>query len=209
MYFTDDSLLPENHAAAHDHGGTVWPCVDAVGLHSGAETAPYLGRTDPGCGRLLQRRGNAPAHPCARSQDRPHLEELQGIRRADRAAAQGRAQDDPAGRRVHLVCTGAWAKRRSSGVTMPATSCAKLTPSRIRSRSPAAPRFTIIRRSTAWTTPGLGRALRIRRWRVPWQTWWRTLHPISISRTSSAVLNTASSRASRSPTSTPSNWSSG
>lgn len=37
------------------------------------------------------------------------------------------------------------AKRRSSAVTMHATSYGKLTPSRIRSRSPSAPRFTIIR----------------------------------------------------------------
>ena len=71
---------------ADDHGRALRPGVDAGGLHPGTETAPYLGRTDPGCGRLLQRRGNAPAHPRARSQDRSHLQELQGIRRADRRA---------------------------------------------------------------------------------------------------------------------------
>ena len=33
MYFTDDSLLPENQAPAHDHCRPLRAGLDAAGLH--------------------------------------------------------------------------------------------------------------------------------------------------------------------------------
>ena len=77
MYFTDDSLLPENQAPLMITAapyGPVWMPVDCTPEQKLPVTWDEQVQAAVDC---YQRRRNGVAHPCARSQDRPHLEKLQ------------------------------------------------------------------------------------------------------------------------------------
>ena len=89
MYFTDDSLFPENMqptiitAAPY---GPEW-------LPGDVEDLPrQLRRPGAGGGRLLQRRRDDAARPRARSEDRPGLEQLRPVQRAPRHACARRCR---------------------------------------------------------------------------------------------------------------------
>ena len=53
MYFTDDSLLPENQAPLMITAAPYGSHVATGGLHAGTETSPHMGRADSGRGGLL------------------------------------------------------------------------------------------------------------------------------------------------------------
>ena len=100
MYFTDDSLFPENMqptiitAAPY---GPEWLPGDVEDLPSTWDAA------GAGGGRLLQRRRHDAALPRARSEDRPGFEQFRPVQRAPRARPAGGAEDDHPGRRLDLV----------------------------------------------------------------------------------------------------------
>ena len=107
MYFTDDSLLPENQAPLMITAapyGPMWMPEDctpeqklpvtweeqtqiAVDCYNAGATLLHIHVRDPKTGHISKK--------------------LQRLWRADRTPAQGRSQDDPAGGRVHLFCAGA------------------------------------------------------------------------------------------------------
>ena len=107
MYFTDDSLLPENQAPLMITAapyGPIWMPVDctpeqklpvtwdeqvqaAVDCYNAGATVLHIHVRDPKTGHISK--------------------ELQRVQRPDRAAAQRSAENDPAARRVDLFCPGA------------------------------------------------------------------------------------------------------
>ncbi len=104
MYFTDDSLLPENQAPLMITAapyGPIWMPVDctpeqklpvtwdeqvqaAVDCYNAGATLLHIHVRDPKTGHISKN--------------------FQRVQRPDRASAQGSAEDDPAARRVDLFC---------------------------------------------------------------------------------------------------------
>ena len=107
MYFTDDSLLPENQAPLMITAapyGPIWMPVDCTPEQKLPVTWDEQIQAAVDCFNA----GATVLHIHVRDpEDRPHLEKFQGVQRPDRTPAQGRAEDDPATGRVNLFCAGA------------------------------------------------------------------------------------------------------
>ena len=107
MYFTNDSMLPENQQ----------PLIITVApfgpqwLPSDSDDIPSPGKNRLKGGGLLQRRRNGAASSCPGSEDGSRLEKFQRVQRTDCAAAKGRTQDGHPSRRVDLIRPGRRAEK--------------------------------------------------------------------------------------------------